>query len=200
MTSGRIHQSRRSPERARDLSYHVPAALQNARGPRPFDTCSIHQESDEAVHHDTHAGKQMLRTVTRTVRRRFAAPATKKKKKKGKNDDDNPQDGATAFYRAILDAPRKTRPKFSEEEARRNFEIGARYNRLSRIKHCEFEAGLQLKLDLQQFALESLPPDLRKQAMSLDDVPLPPLDRRFWALTPPIPGFKPEAYPDDDED
>ena len=147
-----------------------------------------------------HAGKQMLRTVTRTARRRFAAPATKKKKKKGKNDDDNPQDGATAFYRAILDAPRKTRPKFSEEEARRNFEIGARYNKLSRIKHCEFEAGLQLKLDLQQYALASLPPDLRKQAMSLEDVPLPPLDRRFWALTPPIPGFKPEAYPDDDED
>ncbi len=142
----------------------------------------------------------MLRTVTRTARRRFAAPATKKKKKKGKNDDDNPQDGATAFYRAILDAPRKTRPKFSEEEAKRNFEIGARYNRLSRIKHCEFEAGLQLKLDLQQYALASLPPDLRKQAMSLDDVPLPPLDRRFWALTPPIPGFKPEAYPDDHEE
>ncbi|CAH0371235.1 unnamed protein product [Pelagomonas calceolata] len=147
-----------------------------------------------------HTGKQMLRTVTRQARRRFAAPATKKKKKKGKNDDDNPQDGATAFYRAILDAPRKTRPKFSEEEAKRNFEIGARYNKLSRIKHCEFEAGLQLKLDLQQYALASLPPDLRKQAMSLDDVPLPPLDRRFWALTPPIPGFKPEAYPDDDED
>jgi len=144
----------------------------------------------------------MLRTrVTVMVRRRFAAPATKKKKKKGKaGDDDNPQDGATAFYRAILDAPRKTRPKFSEEEAQRNFEIGARYNKLSRIKHCEFEAGLQLKLDLQQYALASLPPDLRKQAMSLEDVPLPPLDRRFWALTPPIPGFKPEAYPDDDED
>ena len=31
------YQSRRSPERARDLSYHVPAALQNARGPRPVD-------------------------------------------------------------------------------------------------------------------------------------------------------------------
>ena len=43
-------------------------------------------------------------------------------------------------------------------------------------------------------------PNLRKKAMSLDDVPLPPLDRRFWALTPPVPGFKPEAYPDDDED
>ena len=143
----------------------------------------------------------MSRRVTVTARRRFAAPATKKKKKKGKGaDDDNQQDGATAFYRAILDAPRKTRPKFSEEEAQRNFEIGARYNKLSRIKHCEFEAGLQLKLDLQQYALASLPPDLRKQAMSLEDVPLPPLDRRFWALTPPIPGFKPEAYPDDDED
>ena len=120
----------------------------------------------------------MPRTVTRTTRRRFAAPATKKKKKKKGGDDDNPQDGATAFYRAILDAPRKTRPNFSEEEAQRNFEIGARYNKLSRIKHCEFEASLQLKLDLQQYALESLPPDLRKQAMSLEDVPLPPLDRR----------------------
>ena len=121
-----------------------------------------------------------------------------KERKKGKNDDDNPQDGATAFYRAILDAPRKTRPKFSEEEAQRNFEIGARYNKLSRIKHCEFEAGLQLKLDLQQYALASLPPDLRKQAMSLDDVPLPPLDRRFWALTS-IPG-QARGVPDDDGD
>ena len=146
----------------------------------------------------------MLRTLAARARalatRRFAAPATKKKKKKSKGDDDNPRDGATAFYRAIIDAPRKTRPKLSEEETQKNFEIGATYNRLSRRKHCEFEAGLQLKLDLQQFALESLPPDLRKTATSLEDVPLPPLDRRFWALTPPIPGFKPEAYPDDDED
>ena len=141
-----------------------------------------------------HAGKQNAAHGNTTGAPKVRGPATKKKKKKGKNDDDNPQDGATAFYRAILDAPRKT--KFSEEEAQRNFEIGARYNKLSRINHCQFEAGLQLKLDLQQYALASLPPDLRKQAMSLEDVPLPPLDRRFWALTPPIPGFKPEAYPE----
>ena len=81
-----------------------------------------------------HAGKQNAAHGNTTARRRFAARPPKKEEKKGKNDDDNPQDGATAFYRAILDAPRKTRPKFSEEEARRNFEIGARYNKLSRIK------------------------------------------------------------------
>ena len=66
-------------------------------------------------------------------------------------------------------------------------------------KHCEFEASLQLKLDLQQFAVAALPPDLRRRAKTLDDVPLPPLDRRVWTLTPPIPGFRPEKYDGDDE-
>ena len=61
-----------------------------------------------------------------------------------------------------------------------------------------FEAALQLKLDIQQAAVAALPPDLRRRAKSMEDVPLPPLDRRVWTLTPPIPGFRPEDYDGED--
>ena len=57
-----------------------------------------------------------------------------------------------------------------------------------------------MKLDLQQWAVASLPAELRARARTLDDVPLPPLDRRYWTLTPPIPDFRPEDHDHGDDD
>mmetsp|Transcript_24623 Transcript_24623/g.75939 ORF Transcript_24623/g.75939 Transcript_24623/m.75939 type:complete len:149 (+) Transcript_24623:129-575(+) len=132
------------------------------------------------------------------ARRRLAAPKTKKSKAKKQDDEGGGRDGSYDFFKAVIDAPRRRRPRLGEDEAARNFETGRTYNKLTRAKHCAFEARLQMKLDLQQAAVATLPPDLRKRAKSLEGVPLPPLDRRFWALTPPIPGFQPEQYEDDD--
>jgi len=135
--------------------------------------------------------------------RAFAAPASKKsKKKKGAAapGEDDAKDGAYQFYKDVVDAPKRVRPRLPAAEAARNFEIGRMYNRKSRKKHDAFEAGLQMKLDLQQWAVESLPAELRARARTLDDVPLPPLDRRYWSLTPPIPGFRPEAHDHGEDD
>jgi hypothetical protein len=38
-----------------------------------------------------------------------------------------------------------------------------------------------------------LPAELEAHARTLNDIPEPPLDRRYWTVTPPIPGFDPEA-------
>ena len=140
------------------------------------------------------------RAPVAAARRGLAAPKSKKSKaaKQQVAAADDSKDAAYDFYKAIIDAPKRKRPKLGEEEAARNFEIGAAYNKLSRRKHDAFEAQLQMKLDLQQFALETLPPDLRRRAKTLDDVPLPPLDRRAWTLTPPIPNFRPEDWADDE--
>lgn len=137
--------------------------------------------------------------MCRAVSRGLAAPAKKKSKaaKQAANMDDH-KDAAYEFYKSVIDAPKRTRPKLSEEEAKRNFEIGRKYNMLSRTKHDAFEAGLQMKLDLQQFAVETLPPDMRRRAKTLEDVPLPPLDRRVWTLTPPIPGYRAEDHNEED--
>ena len=94
-----------------------------------------------------------------------------------------------------------TLQRLTRASAKHNvYRVGATYNRLSRAKHCAFEARLQMKLDLQQDAVATLPPDLRRRAKSLEGVPPPPLDRRFWALTPPIQGFRPEQYDGDGDD
>lgn len=139
-------------------------------------------------------------SAPRTPARTLAAPATKKKKKKGGDNpgENDSKDDAYAFYKGVVDAPKRSRPRLPAKEAARNFEIGREYNRKARAKHDVFEAGLQTKLDLQQWAVASLPIDLRARAKTLDDVPLPPLDRRYWSLTPPIPGFAPEDHDKDE--
>ena len=86
-------------------------------------------------------------------RRRLAAPKTKKSKAKKQDDEGGGRDGSYDFFKAVIDAPRRRRPRLGEDEAARNFETGRTYNKLTRAKHCAFEARLQMKLDLQQAAV-----------------------------------------------
>mmetsp|Transcript_13745 Transcript_13745/g.43416 ORF Transcript_13745/g.43416 Transcript_13745/m.43416 type:complete len:151 (+) Transcript_13745:34-486(+) len=137
-------------------------------------------------------------TATR-LSRRLLATAKKNKKvtkadKRQQRVGEETKDAAYEFYRSIVDSPKGRRPKFTAEEYEKHFEIGHEYNRQMRKRHDRFNASLQLKIDIQQFALNSLPPDLRAHADSLDDCPPPPLDRRWWTWTPPIPGFNPNEY------
>lgn len=137
----------------------------------------------------------MWRSAHRVCRRGLAK--AKKGSKAAKQQEQkqlDEKDAAYDFYKRVIDAPRKQRPTFSDEEAAAHFEIGRTYNREWRKKHDEFEGALQLKLDIQQFALKCLPGDLKAHATQLEDCPPPPLDRRFWSWTPPIPGFKPDDY------
>lgn len=149
--------------------------------------------------------------------RHFAAPSKNKQTKADKKQQrlgEEAKDEAYELYRSIMDSPKRGRPEFSKEQYAKHFEIGREYNRQMcvcpecdagikplfsrRMRHDRFNAGLQLKLDIQHFALQSLPPDLRAHANSTDDLELPPLDRRWWSWTPPIPGFDPRAYADTD--
>ena len=115
--------------------------------------------------------------------------ASQQKEAEGEMRDSNYQ-----LYVDIIDAPKKVRPKLTEAQWERDFAIGREYNIKVRRQHDDFEAQLQLKLDLQQFAVECLPSGMRAKSQSLEDHAPPPLDRRFWTWTPPIPGFKPEDH------
>ena len=55
--------------------------------------------------------------MCRAVSRGLAAPAKKKSKaaKQAANMDDH-KDAAYEFYKSVIDAPKRTRPKLSEEE------------------------------------------------------------------------------------
>mmetsp|Transcript_7013 Transcript_7013/g.9834 ORF Transcript_7013/g.9834 Transcript_7013/m.9834 type:complete len:98 (-) Transcript_7013:3239-3532(-) len=92
------------------------------------------------------------------------------------------------------------RPKLDEETLARHAEIAKTYARNSKKMHNQFMGQLQLKLDLQQFALRSLPPDMRAHASQWEDAPPPPLDRRWLCWTPPIRGFDAREWKIDDED
>ena len=123
-----------------------------------------------------------------------------KAKAKGRpGEEDAGKDEVYQLFRSIVDAPKMKRPKFDEATAAKNFEIGRTYNIESRKFQDRFMAQLQLKLDLQQFAIKSLPPHLAAHATQHDDLPLPPIDRRWWTWTPPIPGFQPDDHIQEDD-
>jgi hypothetical protein len=145
------------------------------------------------------ARARVLARPLRVARRGLAAPKSKKSKQASQAADNDHKDAAYDFYKAIIDAPKRKRPKLPDDVAAAHFAIGREYNQKSRAKHDAFEARLQMKLDLQQAALDALPVDLRRRAKTLEGVPLPPLDRRVWTLTPPIPGFRPEDHVDEDD-
>ncbi|KAJ1447847.1 hypothetical protein M885DRAFT_541251 [Pelagophyceae sp. CCMP2097] len=144
----------------------------------------------------------MLRLASRRAvlvqQRGFGLQMGKKKavakamgKKEGKTTEN--KDAAYNFYRDIIDAPKRVRPRLSDEEYAKNAAIGALYNKNMRLRHQRFCAGIQTQLKLMVHATRRLPAELEAHARTLNDIPEPPLDRRYWTVTPPIPGFDPEA-------
>mmetsp|Transcript_35480 Transcript_35480/g.113357 ORF Transcript_35480/g.113357 Transcript_35480/m.113357 type:complete len:143 (+) Transcript_35480:25-453(+) len=141
---------------------------------------------------------RLLRRLGGHQRRWFA----KRKGFKGpkpEGDTEERKDEAYELFRSIIDAPKSQRPKFDAETAAKHLEIAQTYNRLTRKEHDRFNGRLQLKLDLQQFAVKSLPPHMEAHASQHDDVPLPPVDRRWWTWTPPMPGFNPDDHVQEDD-
>mmetsp|Transcript_5327 Transcript_5327/g.16763 ORF Transcript_5327/g.16763 Transcript_5327/m.16763 type:complete len:161 (+) Transcript_5327:267-749(+) len=129
----------------------------------------------------------------------WKSPGKKAQRGQAKQTADSDSDEAYEVFRSIIDAPKVGRPKFSAEEYARHAAIAREYNVKSRKAHDAFHGQLALKIDLQQFAVRSLPPHMEAHAAQCDDLPLPPLDRRWWTYTPPIPGFKPEDHVIEDD-
>ena len=140
------------------------------------------------------------------LRRSLATEAERNKNKKKKKKDggrpkpeDFSKDEEYELHRAIADAPRLRRPKFDQETYAKHAAIARLYNRNMRKLNDRVNGDLQLKIDIQQFAIDTLPLHMRAHATYIDDLPLPPLDRRMPTWTPPIPGFKPQDHLVDDD-
>lgn len=125
----------------------------------------------------------------RTFAKKAASKAKTQTAKKNKSaaqpeDMSNLNDMGVLFD--IVNSPRRKRPKLSEEEAARNFEIGRLYNVETTRQHNRENWKLQLQIDLKRAAMDALPPEQREHvsatqgsaskmvAMRHDDDPPPP--------------------------
>eukprot|EP00614_Pseudopedinella_elastica_P009976 CAMPEP_0172587126 /NCGR_PEP_ID=MMETSP1068-20121228/6242_1 /TAXON_ID=35684 /ORGANISM="Pseudopedinella elastica, Strain CCMP716" /LENGTH=136 /DNA_ID=CAMNT_0013382047 /DNA_START=145 /DNA_END=555 /DNA_ORIENTATION=- len=115
--------------------------------------------------------------------------------KKGGGDDSQDDSKEIEFLKLICDSPRRKPPKFPEDVAKQNFEIGHRYNVETSRQHNRSMWDLQLKLDLKTSAMKALPPEEREWAMNIEKEDAAfPLDFRHPTWTPPIKGFDPDKY------
>ena len=86
------------------------------------------------------ARARVLARPLRLARRGLAAPKSKKSKQASQAADNDHKDAAYDFYKAIIDAPKRKRPKLPDDVAAAHFAIGREYNVKSRAKHDAFEA------------------------------------------------------------
>ena len=105
---------------------------------------------------------------------------------------------------AALNAPVTKPPPASDEEMERRFQVGRNYVVGSFEEHNEMEHILSCKIRLKNHTISMLPrnsenPIIRKAAMEVDDEG-PPSWRHVPVWTPPIEGFDPEAFFDEDDE
>ncbi|CAN0122862.1 unnamed protein product [Phaeothamnion confervicola] len=101
----------------------------------------------------------------------------------------------TQMFVKFLDSEGTPMPELSEDEKAKNFEIGRRYQRETSTRNNAWEADMAMKIALRDEAIAALPVHLQEAALQPDDVGPPP-NRRIATITPPIPGFSPENYPE----
>lgn len=122
-------------------------------------------------------------------------------KKKAKAASDGPSEEATAnnkTYKMVvdaLDAPITKPPPASEEEMARRAKIG-RNHVIGRFEsHNAFQHDLACKIRMKNHAMKMLPKHslIRNAALEIDSEG-PPKWRHIPVWTPPIPGFDPDEF------
>ena len=98
-----------------------------------------------------------------------------------------------------LDAPKRVEPPISDEEKKRRHEIGRNYVVGKFKEHNAMMHDLACKIQLKKHAVKMLPKQskLKEEALKIDAEGPPPW-RSFAAWTPPIPGFNPDVFNDED--
>lgn len=133
-------------------------------------------------------------------------PKTKqlKVKKKVKNSAKKAEGGRDRHLDLILralDAPILKPPPASEEEMKRRHDVGRAYNIGTWEQHNALHHDLNCKLRLKNHAIDMLPRDTmwKEEALKIDENDGPPLWRGVPTWTPPIPGFDPSEFIQEDE-
>lgn len=123
----------------------------------------------------------------------------------------------TEFMRIAFDAPYREPPKASPEEMERRHNVGRNYVIGSFRRHNEENHDLACKIRMKHYAMRQLPKEghigdeivngkslyggWREEAHRVNDDWGPPDHRHIPMHTPPIPGFDPNLYIDqEDED
>ncbi len=127
----------------------------------------------------------------------------------GDGGGESKKDRLTDILVKFLDAqPRSPTPP-SPEEAQRRHTIGRNYVIGSFNRHNDIEHDLACKIKLKQHAIALLPSKgdeefgyLRNEALKVDmgEGAVPPYYRPIAADTPPIPGFDPSLYINEEEE
>ena len=100
--------------------------------------------------------------------------------------DTSPGSGpAYEWAKAIVEAPQRLRPEFSDEELAFQRDIEKRYRTNVRRIHNHESAQLQTKLSLMREAFDAIPLELRHAALQ-DEMMRMPLDRWIMENTPPV--------------
>ena len=133
-------------------------------------------------------------------------PKTKqlKVKKKVKNSAKKAEGGRDRHLDLILralDAPILKPPPASEEEMQRRHDVGRAYNIGTWEQHNALHHDLNCKLRLKNHAIDMLPRDTmwKEEALKIDENDGPPYWRGIPTWTPPIPGFDPSEFIQEDE-
>ena len=133
-------------------------------------------------------------------------PKTKqlKVKKKVKNSAKKGEGGRDRHLDLILralDAPILKPPPASEEEMKRRHDVGRAYNIGTWEQHNALHHDLNCKLRLKNHAIDMLPRDTmwKEEALKIDEDDGPPYWRGIPTWTPPIPGFDPSEFIQEDE-
>lgn len=141
--------------------------------------------------------------------RAFCAAAAKSKKKKKKDgvsklEEGSKKDPHIQMVIRCLDAPHPPKPRLTDEQKEKHYNAG-RNHVIGRFKeHNERYHDLACKLKLKHHAMNMLPKDegtvWREKALFIDTdiASFPPLWRQIPTDFPPIPGFDPEQFIEED--
>lgn len=144
-------------------------------------------------------------TPVRQSTRTFAAVGTKKKKQKVAVQEENiGKDPHVQMIIRCLDAPYPPKPQLTDEQKEQHYNAGRNYV-IGRFKqHNELYHDLACKIKMKQHAIKLLPEDegtnWKEEALKIDEDPdsFPPLWRDIPTDYPPIPGFNPEEFVEED--
>lgn len=129
----------------------------------------------------------------------------KRKKKRASADATGGRSKELNLILASLDAPTRKEGPISEAEKARRHEIGRNYVIGRFEQHNDIDHDLTCKLHLKKHAIRMLPPHLKESALKIttfdeDELSFPPSWRSIPVWTPPIPGFDPSEFRQEEDE
>lgn len=146
---------------------------------------------------------QLLRGLKFDIIVRYASDSKGKSAKKGKgsaSSSSSADDKILKTMLACIDAPVKKEGPIPDDEKARRANIGRNYVIGCFQQHNAIEHDLTCKIRLKEHAIKMLPKNtkLREEALKISPE-MPPNWRNIPVLTPPIEGFDPELYDQEEE-